>query len=114
MYGSALCRRNSASMRGATALVSTAACTSLALAALPPVGAAPQGDATVVASRVIKYNFPACKYVTDAARAPDGSIRASCDGARYLVFTMFDAKAGKALELAMNCTASKKLLNVDC
>lgn len=77
-------------------------------------GAAPQGDATAVASRIIKYNFPNCKRVSSASRAPDGSIRARCDGELYMVFTMFNAKEGKLTELAMNCTAAKALLDVSC
>ena len=80
----------------------------------PTVGAAPKGDATTVASRIIKYNFPACKRVSGAVRRPDGSISAKCDGTDYLVFTLFNPKEGKLLELAMNCTASKKLLDVSC
>lgn len=73
------------------------------------VGAAPKGDATAVASRIIKYNFPSCKAVSNAVRQGDGSIRASCDGTRYLVFTLFNAKEGKLSELAMNCSAAKKI-----
>lgn len=80
----------------------------------PTVGAAPKGDPTAVASRIIKYNFPSCKRVVGAARGPDGSIRANCDGTSYLVFTVFDPKEGKLHEVAMNCTAAKKLLNVAC
>jgi hypothetical protein len=77
------------------------------------VGAAPKGDASVVASRIIKYNFPACKRVTGALRQPDGAIRAACDGTQYLVFTVFNPKEGKLIELALNCTAAKKL-DVNC
>lgn len=87
---------------------------SMAVAETPPVGAAPKGDAAVVASRIIKYNFPSCRHVTNANRRSDGSIRANCDGDNYLVFTMFNAKEGKTLELALNCTASKQLLNISC
>ena len=83
-------------------------------AAGPTVGAAPNGDPTAVASRIIKYNFPECKRVSNASRSPDGSIRANCDGTDYLVFTMFNPKEGKLLELALNCTAAKSLLNVSC
>jgi hypothetical protein len=78
------------------------------------VGAAPKGDPTAVASKIIKYNFPECKHVSNASRSPDGSIRAKCDGTNYLVFTVFNPKEGKVLELAMNCTAAKSLLNVSC
>jgi hypothetical protein len=77
-------------------------------------GAAPQGDATKVASRIIKYNFPSCKRVSGAVRLRDGSIRAVCDGTSYRVFTVYSAQQGQMLELAMNCEASKRLLNVDC
>jgi len=80
-----------------------------AIAASPAVGAAP-----AVASRIITHNFPACKHVTTAVRASDGSIRARCDGANYLVFTVFNAKEGKTIEVALNCTAAKSLLNVSC
>jgi hypothetical protein len=67
------------------------------------IGAAPGGDPTVVASRIIKYNFPACKRVSGAVRLSDGSIRATCDGIEYRVFTVYSAKEGKMLEVAMNC-----------
>lgn len=78
------------------------------------VGAAPKGDAKVVASRIIKHNFPSCRTVSHAVRAPDGSIRARCDTSNYMVFTIFNAKEGKTSEIALNCTAAKKLLNTDC
>lgn len=78
------------------------------------VGAAPKGDAKVVASRIIKHNFPSCKTVTSAVRAPDGSIRARCDTSNYMVFTIFNAKEGKTSEIALNCIAAKMHLNVDC
>jgi hypothetical protein len=87
---------------------------SFATAASIAVGAAPKGDASAVASRIIKYNFPDCRRVSGAARAPDGSIRAQCDESSYIVFTMFNAEEGKLLELALNCTAAKKLLNISC
>src|SRR5450755_2968796 len=80
----------------------------------PAVGAAPKGDAVAVAARIIKYNFPSCRKVTRARRAGDGSIRATCDGTDYLVFTVFNAKEGKTVEVALNCAASKQLLNVEC
>jgi hypothetical protein len=78
------------------------------------IGAAPKGDAVTVASRIIKENFPTCKRVNKATRAKDGSIRARCDKADYLVFTVFNKKEGKLNELAMNCTAAKSLLNITC
>lgn len=78
------------------------------------VGAAPKGNATAVASNIIKYNFPKCRHVSDATRRPDGSIRAVCDGIDYLVFTVFNAKEGKLIKVAMNCTAAKSLLNIAC
>lgn len=83
-------------------------------AALPPVGAAPEGEPTEVAARIIQFNFPECKHVTSAIRMQDGSIRATCDEIDYLVFTVFDAKKGKIIELAMNCSAAKRLLNISC
>lgn len=58
---------------------------SVSFAANIPVGAAPKGDAATVASRIIKYNFPQCKKVTNASRRGDGSILATCDGTDYLV-----------------------------
>ncbi|MFC5571565.1 hypothetical protein ACFPN1_16010 [Lysobacter yangpyeongensis] len=99
----------------------TALCMSLSVLALGQahaaglaIGAAPKGDAVSVASRVIKENFPECKRVTKAVRATDGGIHARCDATDYLVFTIFNAKEGKAREVAMNCTAAKRLLNVSC
>lgn len=71
------------------------------------IGAAPKGDATKIASRIIKYNFPKCKRVSAATRAADGSIRATCDGRAYLVFTMYSAAEGKMVELAMDCAAAR-------
>lgn len=78
------------------------------------VGAAPKGNARVVATKIIKYNFPKCRHVSEATRRPDGSIRAVCDGIDYLVFTVFNAKEGKVIKVAMNCTAAKSLLNIAC
>lgn len=83
-------------------------------AATPAVGAAPKGDPTAVATKIIKQNFPECKRVSNAKRKPDGSIQAKCDGADYLVFTVFNAKEGKIIEVALNCTAAKSLLNISC
>jgi len=77
-------------------------------------GAAPKGDAKKVATRIIKYNFPECKSVSKAVRLADGSIRANCDGTDYRVFTVYSAEEGKMLEVAMNCTKAKRLLNIDC
>ncbi|HEU5296700.1 MAG TPA: hypothetical protein VFU71_18100 [Burkholderiaceae bacterium] len=82
--------------------------------AVPTAGAAPKGDAKTVASRIIKYNFPACKRVTSAERMPHGQILANCDGVQYLVFTVFDPDEGKLHEIAMNCNAAKRLLNLSC
>ena len=78
------------------------------------VGAAPKGDATAVASRIIKDNFDSCKRVTSATRRNDGSILATCSGTQYLVFTMYSAKEGKMLELALNCAAAKRLADINC
>ena len=82
--------------------------------AAPAFGAAPKGDATAVASRIIKDNFPSCKRISNAVRQSDGSIRAKCDGTSYLVATMFNPKEGKVLELALNCDVAKRLLNISC
>jgi hypothetical protein len=79
-----------------------------ALAAGVSVGAAPQGDAKTVATRIIKYNFPKCNRVTAALQLADGSIRATCDGTDYRVFTTYSAERGKMLEVALNCTAAKQ------
>lgn len=94
---------------------------SLSLCALPAtsapaskVGAAPPGDATMVATKIIRANHDSCKKVTKAARQADGSIRATCSGTAYMVFTLFDAKKGVMHEVALNCDAAKKLLNVSC
>lgn len=84
------------------------------VAGAPSVGAAPKGDATAVATRIIKYNFPSCKLVADATRRSDGSIRASCDGTSYLVFTVLNPNEGKVIEVAMNCAAAQKLAGTGC
>ena len=78
------------------------------------VGAAPKGDAKTVSAKIIKYNFPECKLVSTAVRLADGSIRANCDGTDYRVFTVYSATEGKMLEVAMNRTAAKRLLDIDC
>lgn len=78
------------------------------------VGAAPKGEPSAVATKIIKYNFPNCKQVSSAIRSPDGSIRAKWDDTNYLVFTMYNAEKGKAIEVALNCKAAKSLLNIDC
>jgi hypothetical protein len=95
----------------ATALVVAAASTS---AQSISVGAAPRGDATKVASRIIKENHPACKQVSGAKRRLDGSISANCSGSQFLVFTVFNSKEGRTIELAMNCTAAKQHLGISC
>lgn len=77
-------------------------------------GAAPKGDPQTVAARIIKYNFPQCKQVKNAVRRPDGTIRASCDGVSYYVFTTYFPSEGKMVELAVNCDESKRLLDVEC
>ncbi|MGZ5200045.1 MAG: hypothetical protein ACXWC4_09775 [Telluria sp.] len=84
------------------------------VAAQPMFGAAPKGNASTVASRIIKYNFPSCKKISRAVRTNDGSIHARCDGIDYLVFTAYNPKEGRVLELAMNCTAAHKLLDITC
>ena len=86
----------------------------LASAAPIAVGAAPKGDATKVAGKIIKDNFPACKKMGAATRRPDGSITATCSGVEFLVFTVFNPKEGRTMELAMNCSFAKKHLNILC
>jgi hypothetical protein len=78
------------------------------------VGAAPKGDAQAVATKIIKENHPACNTVSGATRHADGSIRAQCNGTSFLVFTVFNPKEGRTIELALNCTAAKKHLNIAC
>ena len=85
----------------------------IALAASFAVGAAPKGNAADVASRIIKYNFPACKRVTSATRTGEGAIVAVCDGSEYMVFTVFNKKEGKLIEVALNCTAALKM-GINC
>lgn len=85
-----------------------------AIAAPVTVGAAPKGNDSEVASKIIKYNFPACRKVENAKRKADGSITATCNGADFLVFTVFNPKEGRAIELAMNCTAVKTRLDISC
>jgi hypothetical protein len=72
------------------------------------IGAAPKGDPMKVASRIIKYNFPNCRRVSAASRLSDGSIRATCDGTDYRVFTVYSAAEGKMVEIAMNCSAARR------
>lgn len=87
---------------------------SSAAIAAPVIGAAPKGDATVVATRIIKYNFPSCRRVSNALRTSDGAINARCDGTDYRVFTIFNPKEGKTVELALNCAAAQSMLNISC
>ena len=103
-------------MKTSSALVAgvLAVCGSTAQAENIPVGAAPKGNATAVATRIIKYNFPNCQSVSGASRRSDGAIRATCDNIAYLVFTVFKADEGKLLEVAMNCEAAKKLTGTGC
>lgn len=98
----------------AIAAAAVALLSSSVLGAAFSVGAAPKGDANTVASRIIKENFPTCKRVSMAKRMPDGSIRATCGNANFMVFTVFNPKEGRTLKLAMNCAAAKKHLNIDC
>ena len=92
----------------------SALCASVAVAGAPAVGSAPKGDASAVAARIIKYNFPSCKQVSGATRREDGAIRATCDGTAYLVFTVFNPSEGKVIEVAMNCEAAKRLIGAGC
>ena len=72
--------------------------------AIVSVGGAPKGEPMAVAARVIKSKFPDCKQVSAATRLSDGSIRASCDGADYRIFTMYSPAEEKMIELVLNCT----------
>lgn len=100
------------------AAVVALACSPLATATVDAagigVGAAPKGDALAIATKIIKENHPACKKVSGAKRRADGSISAQCNGTSFLVFTVFNPKEGRAIELALNCTAAKKHLNIAC
>jgi hypothetical protein len=75
---------------------------------------APAGDATSVATSVIKANFDSCKRVTKATRQKDGSIYAKCSGIEYLVFTLKNPKTSKAQPVALNCEAAKTRLGISC
>jgi hypothetical protein len=75
---------------------------------------APAGDATSVATSVIKANFDSCKRVTKATRQKDGTIFAKCSGAEYLVFTLKNPKTAATQSVALNCEAAKTRLGVSC
>jgi hypothetical protein len=75
---------------------------------------APAGDATSVATSVIKANFDSCKRVTKATRQKDGSIYAKCSGVEYLVFTLKNPKTSTAQPVALNCEAAKTRLGISC
>ena len=82
--------------------------------AIVSVGGAPKGEPMEVASRVIKSQVPDCKQVSAARRLSDGSIRATCDGADYRVFTMYSAAEGRMIELVLNCTDAKRRNSEGC
>lgn len=85
-----------------------------AMAKIPLTSAAPPGDETKVATRIIKANFPQCKSAKYAVRRPDGTIWARCNGDDFWIFILNNPKDGKSSEIAMNCTAAKKLTGIDC
>jgi hypothetical protein len=91
-----------------------------AYAQVVSVGAAPSGDPKKVAEKIIKLNFgSACNRVSTASRLSDGTIRATCNGNEYRVFTMYDPSKGEMMELALNCTfadslARSKGRKIDC
>jgi len=64
----------------ATALTFALSAAALAQATEPRFGAAPAGNPTTVAQRIIRSNFDAsvCPRVTRAERLEGGSIRATC------------------------------------
>ncbi len=78
------------------------------------IGPAPAGNATAVATSVIKANFDSCKRVTNATRQKDGSVFAKCSGVEYLVFSVKNQKSGAAQPVALNCDAAKTRLGISC
>ena len=71
------------------------------------VEAAPNGEAAVVAQRVIRENFDAsdCALVTFANRYGDGSIKALCDnGESFRIFTISGVGP-----VAMRCSAADRM-----
>lgn len=100
------------------AMAAALACSLLATTAVDAagisVGAAPKGNALTIATKIIRENHPACKKVSGAKRRADGSISAQCNGTSFLVFTVFNPKEGRVIELALNCTAAKKHLDIAC
>jgi hypothetical protein len=77
------------------------------------IGAAPEGDAKTVASRIMQANFDPkdCPKIVTAARLPqDGSIRIACsNGETFRISTIFDGKRGKLIEVAMRCSAAVRM-----
>lgn len=93
-------------MRSITALALMLSAATSAPAFSQQFGAAPSGEATVVAQRVIHANFDKriCPLVVSARRVGDGSIRAQCNNReRFMVFGM----QGKAI--AMRCSIAEQL-----
>jgi hypothetical protein len=103
-----------------TAVVALAAfyCGSLCAAGSIAFGAAPEGDPKSVASRIMQANFDPkdCPKIVTAARlSQDRSIRIACsNGETFRISTIFDAKRGKMLEIAMRCSAAAKMGVTGC
>lgn len=70
------------------------------------IAAAPDGDPTIVAQKIIRENFEAtdCPLVVRAVRFGDGSIKAFCSNSE--AFRVFRIQ-GK--QVAMRCSAAKAL-----
>jgi len=70
---------------------------------------APPGDAAEVALRAIREAEHPCPKLTRASRLPDQTIVAVCTNREnYRIFSIRN-KAGRVMDLAMKCSAAKKL-----
>lgn len=86
-------------------LVGTGAAVAQTFQTLP----APPGDAADVALRVIREAEHPCPRLARASRLPDQTIVAVCTNREsYRVFSIRN-KAGRVMDLAMKCSAAKKL-----
>jgi hypothetical protein len=76
-------------------------------------GPAPEGDPKAVALKIIRANFdpPDCPKVSKAVRlSEDKSIRATCsNGEVFRVATMEEPGSKKKMEIAMKCSAARKM-----
>ncbi|MDP9995496.1 hypothetical protein J2W28_006436 [Variovorax boronicumulans] len=86
-------------------LVGTGAAQAQTFQTLP----APPGAAAEVALRVIREAEHPCPKLTRASRLPDQTIVAVCTNREnYRIFSIRN-KAGRVMDLAMKCSAAKKL-----